>query len=221
VNRTPLGIGMTSRRTRERMAERLVAAGIAQPQVLEAMRTVPRHLFVDEALATRAYEDTALPIGFGQTISQPYVVARMSELLLAEGSGTGQVLEVGSGCGYQSAILAALFDQVFAIERVGALVRRARNHLHTAGVRNVRLRHGDGMAGWEANAPYAAILAAAAPQTVPEALLRQLAQGGRLVMPVVEGGQQRLIRIVREGDSWHQELLEPVSFVPMLAGMER
>ncbi len=212
------GIGMTSQRTRQRMVTRLVEQGIADLRVLEVMRTVPRHLFVDEALATRAYEDTALPIGSGQTISQPYAVARMTEALMG-GKAPGKVLEVGTGCGYQSAVLASLAAEVFSVERIGDLARRSRERLRQLQVRNVRIRHGDGYAGWAEHAPYDGILVAAAPTLVPQALLDQLAEGGRLVLPVGErGGQQQLRLIERRGGEFHDEVLGTASFVPMLQG---
>ncbi len=213
------GIGMTSQRTRERLAARLGDAGIRDVRVLDVMRRVPRHLFVDEALATRAYEDTALPIGYGQTISQPYTVARMTEVLMEV--EPKKVLEVGSGCGYQSAVLAHLVAEVYSVERIQALVRRARESLSELRINNVRLRHGDGYAGWPVHAPYDAILVAAAPTEVPPALLEQLADGGRLVIPTGNGREQRLICITREGNICHERELEPVSFVPLTAGVER
>lgn len=173
------GIGMTSVRTRDRLIERLRTEGIRDEQVLAAMAAVPRHIFVDEALASRAYEDTALPIGAGQTISQPYIVARMTEALV-HGKRLSNVLEVGSGCGYQSAVLAQLVDRVYAVERIDALIAPARERLHALGVSNVRMRNADGFDGWPAHAPYDGILVAAAPGYVPQALVEQLAVGGRL-----------------------------------------
>ncbi len=214
-----LGIGMTSRRTRERLVQRLMEKGINNPHVLEAIRTMPRHIFVDEALSSRAYEDTALPIGFGQTISQPYVVARMTEVVLEV--APDKVLEIGSGCGYQSAILASLVSQLFSIERIGGLYEKARRNLQSLKLGNVRLRHGDGYQGWAAQAPFDAILVAAAPAQIPDALLQQLADGGRLVIPVGGNGQQQLLSIYRQGNEFRQEVLEMVSFVPMLSGADR
>jgi protein-L-isoaspartate(D-aspartate) O-methyltransferase len=213
------GIGMTSQRTRERMMTRLLEQGIGDLRVLEVMRHVPRHLFVDEALATRAYEDTALPIGHGQTISQPYTVARMSELAIA--GNPGRVLEVGTGCGYQTAVLARLVTGVFSIERLEALHVRARGNLAELRVGNVHLRHGDGYLGWPQMAPFDAILITAAPPEVPVALLEQLAEGGRLVAPVGEGSRQQLVVITRQGGKWLRETVEPASFVPMLPGAVR
>lgn len=212
------GIGMTSARTRDRLVQRLREQGISNLAVLERIRTLPRHIFVDEALASRAYEDTALPIGWGQTISQPYIVARMTEALLAGGT-PHKVLEVGSGCGYQTAVLAPFADHVFAIERVGPLVERARERLRELGVRNVRVRHGDGMKGWPTQAPFDAILVAAAPLALPQALLQQLAPGGRLVAPVGPEGAQQLLRVTRRENGLHKETLGAVSFVPMLSGL--
>lgn len=212
------GIGMTSQRTRERLISRLAAQGISDEQVLGAIRSVPRHLFVDEALASRAYEDTALPIGSGQTISQPYVVARMTAALMAV--SPRRVLEVGSGCGYQTAILSMLVAEVFSIERIDALYQKAKRNLSELQVTNVRLRHGDGYRGWPAAAPFDAILVAAAPPEVPEALLKQLAEGGRLIIPVGGGGEQELQVITRKGNQFHQEVLERVIFVPMLSGAD-
>ncbi len=217
MRREASGIGMTSQRTRERMVTRLMEQGVRDMRVLEVMRSLPRHMFVDEALATRAYEDTALPIGSGQTISQPYAVARMSEALLA-GGRLHKVLEVGTGCGYQSAVLAALADEVYSVERIGDLVRRTRERLQRLQIRNVRIRHGDGYAGWAEHGPYDGILVAAAPTQVPAALLEQLAEGGRLIVPVGERGSQQLLQISRIDGELKQEVLEMVSFVPMLHG---
>ncbi len=210
---------MTSQRTRERMIQRLREQGAADERVLEAMRQVPRHIFVDEAIASRAYEDTALPIGNGQTISQPYVVERMSEVVMSV--KPGKVLEVGTGCGYQTAVLARLVERVFSIERIAPLWQKARGHLNELQVHNVRLRHGDGYEGWPAEAPFDAILVAAAPPSLPAALLEQLADGGVLVAPVGERGVQQLVTVTRQGDEFHQQVLEAVSFVPMLKGAER
>src|ERR1700684_2576997 len=177
------GIGMTSARTRDRLVQRLRDQGIANPAVLERIKNVPRHIFVDEALGSRAYEDTALPIGFGQTISQPYIVARMTEALL-DGGPLGRVLEIGTGCGYQTAVLAPLVERIFSIERIEALYKRARERLKALEIRNVKLKHGDGAKGWKPQAPFDAILVAAAPLTIPESLVAQLALGGRLIVPV-------------------------------------
>ncbi len=213
------GIGMTSARTRERLLARLRAAGIRDEAVLGQIRDVPRHLFVDEALASRAYEDTALPIGHGQTISQPYVVARMTEAVTA-GRQPGRILEVGTGCGYQTAILAALAREVYSVERVEPLGRRARRRLQELGVRNVRFKIGDGWLGWAANAPYDGIIVTAAPPKIPEALLEQLADGGRLVIPVGPRGAQDLKCIERRGGRFEESSLGLVSFVPLVHGRQ-
>jgi protein-L-isoaspartate(D-aspartate) O-methyltransferase len=212
------GIGMTSARTRERLIQRLRDQGITNPVVLDQIRNVPRHLFVDEALATRAYEDTALPIGHGQTISQPYVVARMSEALIEAGT-PGKVLEIGTGCGYQTAVLSPLVRFIYSIERIGALLDRARARLRELGINNVHLRHGDGFQGWNAHGPYDGILMAAAPLAIPQVLFDQLAPGGRLIAPVGPEGRQQLVRVTRRGDELHKETLGLVSFVPLLKGL--
>jgi protein-L-isoaspartate(D-aspartate) O-methyltransferase len=213
------GIGMTSQRTRARMVQRLRDKGIRDERILGAMASVPRHLFVEEALASRAYEDTALPIGFGQTISQPYVVARMIEMLIQDAT-PATVLEVGTGCGYQAAVLARVFREVYSIERIKGLHERARTNLFGLKLTNLRLAHGDGYAGLEKAAPFQAIIVAAAPRAVPDALLRQLAAGGRMVLPVHSnnGDQQRLVLIERSGRGFIESELDPVRFVPMEAG---
>ena len=207
---------MTSQRTRARMVERLRAKGIRDERVLGAMGSVPRHLFVEEALASRAYEDTALPIGFSQTISQPFVVARMIEAVLS--SRPGNVLEVGTGCGYQAAVLAQLYPEAYSIERIKALLERARRNLLPLRLANLRLAHGDGYAGLEKAAPFQAIVVAAASRQVPQALLRQLAPGGRMILPLHEGAGQRLVLYERSGRGFAESELEPVRFVPMEAG---
>ena len=212
------GIGMTSARTRERLVQRLRDQGIVNAAVLDQIRNVPRHLFVDEALATRAYEDTALPIGHGQTISQPFVVARMTEAMIEAGQ-PGKVLEIGTGCGYQTAVMSPLVRFIYSIERIGALQERARQRLRELNISNVHLRHGDGFQGWSGHAPYDAILMAAAPLAIPEVLFQQLAQGGRLIAPVGPEGRQQLVRITRRGDEFHKETLGLVSFVPLLKGL--
>ncbi len=217
---SPQGIGMTSARARERLVSRLKQRGIRDPEVLERIRSVPRHLFVDEALASRAYEDTALPIGFGQTISQPWVVAAMTQALI-EGRDLplGRVLEIGTGCGYQSAVLAPFAEKIISIERIGALARRARLRLRELKCHHVSVRHADGLAGWPQLAPYDGILVAAAPERLPAALTDQLAEGGRLVMPVGREGAQRLVRVTRRDGRLRQERLGDVAFVPMLEGL--
>jgi len=211
------GIGMTSQRTRDRLVERLRAQGIASAAILEVMRQTPRHIFVDEALASRAYEDTALPIGHGQTISQPYVVARMTEVLLGE-RRLEHVLEVGTGCGYQTAVLAQLVGTVYSVERVQALLKQARERLYALRLHNVRLHHADGARGWAEHAPYDGIILAAAPPALPAALCEQLALGGRLVAPVGIRGSQRLMLVVRDESGLQEQSLEAVSFVPLMAG---
>lgn len=211
------GIGMTSARTRERLARRLADNGIRDPRVLEAIRNTPRHLFVDEALSSRAYEDTALPIGHGQTISQPWVVARMTEALIEDGRPE-RVLEIGTGCGYQTAVMSGLVGEIHTVERISALLQRARRILREIGIRNVRFHHGDGYEGWTDYAPFDGILAAAAPEAVPESLLEQLADGGRLIIPVGPPGRQLLMRITRDGERFTEEELGLVSFVPLRGG---
>ncbi len=212
------GIGMTSARTRDRLVQRLREQGIGNLSVLDRIRNLPRHIFVDEALGSRAYEDTALPIGFGQTISQPYIVARMTEALLENGP-LHNVLEVGTGCGYQTAVLAPLVGKLYSIERIEPLLTRARERLKEIGIRNVRFRHGDGSLGWKSFAPFDGILVAAAPINVPEVLLQQLAVGGRLIVPVGSEGQQELIRFVRREQKVDRHSLGAVAFVPLLGGM--
>ena len=216
------GIGLTSARARERLAEALRDRGIQSAEVLEQIRRTPRHLFIDEALERYAYNDNALPIGSGQTISQPYVVALMTQALLMDDDGRmrrpAKVLEVGCGSGYQTAILAPLVQSLFSIERVGSLLAAARPLLAELRCSNVRFRHGDGMLGWLGQAPFDAILVAAAAVAVPQALLEQLAPGGRLVIPVGDHGHQELVRIERGEDGDLRETLAPVAFVPLLPG---
>ena len=199
------------------MVDGLRRRGINDEAILAAMNAVPRHIFVDEALGSRAYEDTALPIGFGQTISQPYIVARMTEAIL-EGGPLTNVLEVGTGCGYQTAVLAPLVDRIYTIERVEPLVARAKERIKELGIRNVRFRHGDGSLGWKAHAPFDGILVAAAPLVVPEELIKQLKVGGRLLVPVGGEGQQELIRFTRKEQRVERQSLGPVAFVPLLGG---
>jgi protein-L-isoaspartate(D-aspartate) O-methyltransferase len=215
------GIGMTSRRTRERLIQRLREQGIANEAVLDVIRDTPRHIFIDEALAHRAYEDTALPIGFNQTISQPYIVARMTELLLEDGP-CEKVLEVGTGSGYQTAVLAPLVGHVYSLERIRPLQEKARKRMSLLKLHNAQLRHSDGGMGWPAQAPFDGILVTAAPETVPDELLMQLAIGGRLVIPVGGSGGQKLKRIRRTGENQFetQELLA-VKFVPLVSGTIR
>lgn len=213
------GIGMTSQRTRERLLERLFEEGIRNLHVLETIRRTPRHLFVDEALSHRAYEDTALPIGHNQTLSQPYIVARMTELLLG-GGPLDKVLEVGTGSGYQTAVLAQVVERVFSVERIYPLQERAKETLKAINVRNVVFRHSDGNWGWPQYGPYDAILVTAAPAEVPVELLNQLADGGRMVIPVGQH-EQFLTLVIREGDQFIRQQVEPVNFVPLLAGAIR
>jgi len=212
------GIGMTSQRTRERLIQRLEAAGIRNPDVLDVMRRLPRHLFVDEALASRAYEESALPIGYGQTISQPYTVARMTEALLARGS-PDTVLEIGTGSGFQTAVLASLVRRVYSVERVADLAERARHTLKGLELRNVRLRHGDGTLGWPEYAPFDAIMVTAAPAGIPRVLVNQLTMGGCIVLPIGHSEQQVLVRVSRTETGYVHEILEPVTFVPLLGGV--
>jgi len=211
------GVGMTSQRTRDRLVRRLEDEGISDRAVLEALREVPRHIFVDEALASRSYEDTALPIGFGQTISQPFVVALMTQSVLAAGR-PDKVLEVGTGSGYQAAILARLVARVFTVERNVNLLERARQRFRELGMYNIQAQYSDGTWGWPTYAPYDAIIVTAAPREIPESLLEQLADGGRLVIPVGGRGAQELLLVTRDGDKYSEQLLTRVSFVPLLAG---
>lgn len=211
------GMGMTSQRTRDRLIQRLSEEGISDARVLEVIRHIPRHLFVDEALSHRAYEDTALPIGHNQTISQPYMVGRMTELLLAGGT-LDKVLEIGTGSGYQTAVLTQLVERVFSVERIQALQDRAKERLAELRVRNVVFRWADGWEGWPALAPYNGIIVTAAASEVPQALLDQLALGGRLVIPVGSGDAQQLMVIVREAAGFSRQILDPVRFVPLLNG---
>ncbi|WP_183167472.1 protein-L-isoaspartate(D-aspartate) O-methyltransferase [Azomonas macrocytogenes] len=208
---------MTSQRTRDRLIQRLYDEGLSDPNVLEVIRRTPRHLFVDEALAHRAYEDTALPIGHNQTISQPYMVGRMTELLLA-GGPLDKVMEIGTGSGYQTAVLAQLVERVFSVERIQALQEKAKDRLVELNIRNVVFRWGDGWEGWPALAPYNGIIVTAAATNVPQALLDQLAPGGRLVIPVGAGEVQQLLLIVREDSGFTRHILDAVRFVPLLNG---
>jgi protein-L-isoaspartate(D-aspartate) O-methyltransferase len=212
------GLGMTSQRARDRLIERLQSDGIRDRRVLDVMRELPRHLFVEEALATRAYEDSALPIGQGQTISQPWVVARMSEALL-EFSRPQRVLEVGTGSGYQAAVLAGLVDQVYTVERIEELLRNARRRFRKLGITNIRSKHDDGRLGWPEEAPFDAIVLTAAGVELENALLDQLAPDGVLVAPVGPAGRQELVRVRRDGDHRVREALCKVSFVPLLGGV--
>lgn len=214
MNQKIQGIGMTSQRTRERLLQRLREKGIADERVLDAMRRVPRHLFVDEALASRAYEDSSLPIGFGQTISQPYTVARMTQAL-AQDPTVNKVLEVGTGSGYQTAVLAAIFSEVYTVERIEALWRKARSRLRELGAGNVQFKLSDGNWGWPEHAPFDAIIVTAAPTEVPPALLAQLSLAGRMIVPVGHG-QQELLLITREPNGYVTERMDIVNFVPLI-----
>lgn len=212
------GIGMTSRRTRMRLVQRLKESGIESDRVLEVMGQIPRHIFLDEALSHRAYEDTSLPIGYGQTLSQPYIVARMTELLLKH--EPARVLELGTGSGYQTAVLSQLFGQIYSVERIKPLQDRARDRLRQLNIRNVMLKHADGGMGWPERGPFDGIIVTAAPMEVPTELLDQLADGGVLVAPVGEE-QQVLVEVIRNGDRFERRELEPVRFVPLLGGVVR
>ncbi|MEN7343130.1 MAG: protein-L-isoaspartate(D-aspartate) O-methyltransferase [Pseudomonadota bacterium] len=209
------GIGMTSARTRERLISRLKEQGVRSPSVLARIRDVPRHIFVDEALASRAYEDTALPIGLGQTISQPYIVARMTEALLEDGP-LENVLEVGTGCGYQTAVLSPLVKRIFSIEYLPALLHKTKRRLGQLDLYNIRYRQGDGWLGWPKYGPYDGIIVAAAPELIPTALLEQLAPNGRLILPLGPPRNQRLLKVTRVDDDYKQADLGPASFVPLV-----
>ena len=209
-------IGGKSKRSGELLAQKLQGEGINQPVVLQAIANTPRHIFVPEILAHKAYDNTALPIGQGQTISQPYIVAKMSELLISEGRPEN-ILEIGTGSGYQTAILAQLTDKVFSVERIKSLQWQAKRCLRAMDLHNVAMKHGDGWQGWASKAPFAAIIVTAAPTSVPQALLEQLADGGRLVIPV--GDQNQILKIItRQGDAFHEQQVEAVRFVPLVAG---
>jgi len=212
------GIGMTSLRTRERMIKRLMDQGISNHKILDVMRNTPRHIFMDEALASRAYEDTALPIGYNQTISQPYIVAKMTELLLESSGRLTNVLEIGTGCGYQTAVLAQLVDHVYSVERISPLQKKAKDRLWSLKIKNVSYLHSDGGWGWQDHAPYDGVLVAAAPPEIPEMLLQQMAVGGVMVIPIGKGSSQLLQRVTRTENGFEVEKLEPVVFVPFLSG---
>ncbi|MFT4563500.1 MAG: protein-L-isoaspartate(D-aspartate) O-methyltransferase [Gammaproteobacteria bacterium] len=218
MNGNTRGIGMTSQRARDRLVAQIAKMGVESEAVLDLIRTTPRHLFVDEALASRAYENTALPIGFSQTISQPYIVAAMTEALVTSGD-LNNVLEIGAGCGYQSMVLSKLAKTVYSVERIAALADRLRIRLHELHVNNVRVLHGDGALGWAKHAPFDAILVAAAGLSIPPALMEQLAIGGRLVIPVGEPGNQELRLITKTPNNFEEHILGAVSFVPMVKGV--
>lgn len=211
------GIGMTSQRTRDRLVGRLREQGIVDEKVLGQISTLPRHIFIDEALAHRAYEDTALPIGNNQTISQPFIVALMTQLLTEV--PRKKVLEVGTGSGYQTALLAKLCERVYSIERIQALMPRARERLSALSLRNIQMRHGDGYAGWAESGPFDGILVTAAPPAMPEQLLEQLAEGGRLIVPVGDGNEQDLRVIDRTSDGFTESVHDRVKFVPLVGGV--
>ncbi|NVJ61311.1 MAG: protein-L-isoaspartate(D-aspartate) O-methyltransferase [Gammaproteobacteria bacterium] len=212
------GIGMTSQRTRERLVSRLKQEGISKQAVLDIMSQTPRHLFVDEAISHRAYEDTALPIGMGQTISQPFIVARMSELLLDSGK-LDTVLEIGTGSGYQTAVLSQMFKEVYSVERIGPLQRAAQKRLRNLRLFNIFYRHGDGYLGWQEKAPFDAIIVTAAPENIPEQLIEQLAEGGRMVIPVgAQNDVQDLVLLQKIDGELEQLSLEKVKFVPLVTG---
>lgn len=218
INKRTEGVGMTSRRTRERMVDRLIEQGITSHRILDAIRNVPRHLFMDDALASRSYEDIALPIGYGQTISQPYIVAKMTELLTDQ-RHLERVLEIGTGCGYQTAVLAQLVGHIDTVERIYPLYKQAKELLWELDIRNVSYLHSDGGWGWQEKAPFDAILVSAAPPEIPEKLLEQLTVGGIMLIPIgKERGAQELQRVIRTPEGYDIECLEPVSFVPFLAG---
>jgi protein-L-isoaspartate(D-aspartate) O-methyltransferase len=213
------GIGMTSQRTRDRLANTLLDMGIQSGVVLDAIRKTPRHLFVDEALATRAYENTALPIGFNQTISQPYIVAKMTEALIKD-KKLENVLEVGTGCGYQTVIMAQFTKRIYTIERISGLLIRARERFQKLSYTNIRTKHADGNIGWPTHAPFDGIIVAAAPIGVPVTLREQLAINGRLIIPVGKSGDQKLLLITRTEEGFEEEVIDSVSFVPMLGGID-
>lgn len=208
---------MTSQRSRDRLVRQLRNMGIESETVLASIRSTPRHIFIDEALASRAYDNTALPIGQNQTISQPYIVARMTEALLEAGD-LDKVLEIGTGCGYQTAILAQLARRVYSIERIEVLLAGARERFHTLNYRNIKAKYGDGTRGWPEHAPFQGILVSAAPAKIPDALMEQLAVGGRIIIPIGHSGGQKLLSVVRTRTGFVEKSLDPVSFVPMLKG---
>jgi protein-L-isoaspartate(D-aspartate) O-methyltransferase len=213
----PRGIGMTSQRTRDRLIQRLQERGIKNIQLLSVMRQCPRHLFVDEALSSRAYEDTALPIGLGQTISQPYIVAKMTEILL-QGGPRNKVLEIGTGSGYQTAVLSELVPRVFSVERIAPLLKQARERFYQLKLNNIRLKHSDGNWGWPENGPYDGIIVTCGAEQIPPTLLEQLAPGGRLVIPV-GGSKGQILKVIdRIGGKFEETEWDAVSFVPLLSG---
>jgi protein-L-isoaspartate(D-aspartate) O-methyltransferase len=217
--KTRQGIGMTSQRTRNRMIDRLMEQGISNHSVLNIMRDMPRHLFMDDALSSRAYEDVALPIGYNQTISQPYIVARMTELLVDHGV-TGRVLEIGTGCGYQTAVLAQTVDQVYSVERISPLQKKASKLLMDLSIRNIKYLHSDGGWGWPDFAPYEGVLVSAAPTEIPKVLLQQMQVGAAMIIPVGPQGGQQLQKVVKTATGFDIEDIEAVSFVPFVPGKQ-
>jgi protein-L-isoaspartate(D-aspartate) O-methyltransferase len=213
------GIGMTSQRARDRLATALIEMGIQSEPILDVIRKIPRHFFIDEALASRAYENTALPIGFNQTISQPYIVAKMTEVLV-KNKELENVLEIGTGCGYQTVVMAQFAKYVYTVERIDGLLIRARERFQKLNCNNIRTKHSDGNIGWPAHGPYDGIIVAAAPVGVPKALVEQLAMDGRLVIPVGKPGKQKLLLITRTEYDYTEQYIDSVSFVPMLAGVD-
>tara|TARA_Y100000590_G_scaffold458679_1_gene613919 strand:- start:645 stop:1313 length:669 start_codon:yes stop_codon:yes gene_type:complete len=213
------GIGMTSQRARDRLATALIEMGIQSEPILDVIRKIPRHFFIDEALASRAYENTALPIGFNQTISQPYIVAKMTEVLV-KNKELENVLEIGTGCGYQTVVMAQFAKYVYTVERIDGLLIRARERFQKLNCNNIRTKHSDGNIGWSAHGPYDGIIVAAAPVGVPKALVEQLAMDGRLVIPVGKPGKQKLLLITRTEYDYTEQYIDSVSFVPMLAGVD-
>ena len=213
------GIGMTSQRARDRLATALIEMGIQSEPILDVIRKIPRHFFIDEALASRAYENTALPIGFNQTISQPYIVAKMTEVLV-KNKELENVLEIGTGCGYQTIVMAQFAKYVYTVERIDGLLIRARERFQKLNCNNIRTKHSDGNIGWPAHGPYDGIIVAAAPAGVPKALVEQLAMDGRLVIPVGKPGKQKLLLITRTEYDYTEQYIDSVSFVPMLAGVD-
>ena len=213
------GIGMTSQRARDRLATALIEMGIQSEPILDVIRKIPRHFFIDEALASRAYENTALPIGFNQTISQPYIVAKMTEVLV-KNKELENVLEIGTGCGYQTVVMAQFAKYVYTVERIDGLLIRARERFQKLNCNNIRTKHSDGNIGWPAHGPYDGIIVAAAPVGVPKALVEHLAMDGRLVIPVGKPGKQKLLLITRTEYDYTEQYIDSVSFVPMLAGVD-
>jgi protein-L-isoaspartate(D-aspartate) O-methyltransferase len=211
------GVGMTSQRTRDRLTQRLREQGIVDERILDVINSTPRHAFIDEALAHRAYEDTALPIGFNQTISQPYIVARMTEALLAEGP-LKKVLEVGTGSGYQAAVLAQLVEKIYTVERISGLLEKATARFKMLGLRNIMSKHADGGMGWPEKGPFDGIIVTASPRRIPDELIGQLAEGGRMIVPVGVADRQELVLVVKTANEVSTEVLEAVRFVPLVGG---